>query len=242
MRSQDVVRIARERAGLTQQQLAVRSGRPRETIVRWETGVQEPSLQALTEIVDHCELELVIHLAARDTSLLERTREQLELTPAQRLARLLPKDVSTDVVRALRWLAAASTPSVVIGSVAAVLQGGAQRPDGQVEFVTADPVAIDKEMRRLALVAVDVEDRWADVDARAPWTLPKGGTLILASNLPGTSGYRDLRRNARSLRLDAKHDVLVAHPRDLLRMADASPRDTERSRISGLRALLEATP
>jgi hypothetical protein len=35
--------------------------------------------------------------------------------------------------------------------------------------------------------------------------------------------------------------VLVAHPRDLLRIADASTRDPERARVPGLQALLEAT-
>lgn len=242
MRSKDVVRIARERAGLTQQQLAARSGRPRETIARWESGAQEPSLKALDAIVDECGLELVLHLAKRDVSLQERTREQLELLPAGRLDRLLPRDVSKDVVRVLRWIAGSSTPSVVIGSVAAVLQGGAQRPEGsQVELVSADPVALDREMRKRALVPVDVDDRWSAADARAPWTLPKGGTLVLATNVAGARDYPDLRRNARTVDLDPKTHVQVAHPRDLLRMADASPRDAERARVPGLRALLEVT-
>jgi hypothetical protein len=35
--------------------------------------------------------------------------------------------------------------------------------------------------------------------------------------------------------------VVVAHPRDLLRIADASPREAERARVPGLQALLEAT-
>jgi hypothetical protein len=41
--------------------------------------------------------------------------------------------------------------------------------------------------------------------------------------------------------LDKKTSIRVAHPRDLLRMADASPRESERARVPGLRALLDGT-
>jgi len=60
---------------------------------------------------------------------------------------------------------------------------------------------------------------------------------VLASNIPGTGDYRDLRRAARTIEFDGT-SIAVAHPRDLLRMADASPRESERARVPGLRALL----
>jgi transcriptional regulator with XRE-family HTH domain len=124
MRTGDVVRIARDRAGWTQQQLAARSGRPRETIARWEAGTQEPSLAALQDLVDACDLELVLNLARRDFSLRDGTRDQLALKPTKRLASLPPTDV------------------------------------------------------------------------RAPWHLEEGGTVVLASQVPGTRDYPDLRRAA----------------------------------------------
>jgi hypothetical protein len=93
-------------------------------------------------------------------------------------------------------------------------------------------------MRAASLIPRDVDERWADVDRRAPWALPDGGTVVLASNVPGTGDYRDLRRSARTVELDDGTSVRVAHPRDLLRMADASPRESERARVPGLRALL----
>ena len=65
--------------------------------------------------------------------------------------------------------------------------------------------------------------------------------LVVARNLPGTDDYRDLRRSACPIDLDANTSVLVAHTRDLLRIADASPRASERARVPGLQALLEAT-
>jgi len=241
MRARDVIRIARDRAGLTQQQLATRSGRPRETIARWESGSQVPSLEAVSAIVGECELDLVLRLTTRDTTLADRVSEQLALAPPKRLARLLPAEAVSDAKRSLRWLASAHTHTVVCGQVGAALLGAPQRPDSaQVEFVAADPVATDRELRAGGLIPVDVEDRWRESDVRELWTLPAGGKLAMARNLPGTGDYRDLRRSASPVDVDARTRVLIAHPRDLLRIADASPRESERARAPGLQALLEA--
>jgi transcriptional regulator with XRE-family HTH domain len=237
--SRDIVRIARQRAGITQQQLADRSGHPRETIARWEAGAREPSLATLKALVAACDLDLVIHLARKDSSLEELVADQLELTATERLERLMPATAADDALRALRWLAAARTPVIVIGGVAAVLQGGPQQPGGgQVEFVSGDPYAMEAELRAAGLIPSDVDERWADVDRRAPWALPDGGTIVLASNVPGTGDYRDLRRSARTVQLADNASIRVAHPRDLMRMADASSRESERARVPGLRALL----
>ena len=239
MTSRDIVRIARQRAGLTQQQLAERSGHPRETIARWETGAREPSLASLRALVAACDLDLVINLARRDSSLDELVGDQLELTSTERLRRLLPPATTDDTLRAMKWLAHARTQAIVIGDLAAVLQGAPQPPaETGVAFVSGDPYAMESEMRDAGLVPIDTEERWADVDRRASWALPEGGTLMLAANVPGTDDYRDLRRAARTLELDDGALVQAAHPRDLLRMADASPRESERARVPSLRALL----
>jgi transcriptional regulator with XRE-family HTH domain len=239
MTSRDIVRIARQRAGITQRQLADRSGHPRETIARWETGAREPSLATLEALVAACDLDLVVHLAQKDSSLSELVADQLALTATERLGRLMPATAKDDTLHALSWLAEARTPAIVIGGVAAVLQGGPQQPgDGHVHFVSGDPYAAEVEMRNAGLIPSDTDERWADVDRRAPWALPDGGTIALASNVPGTRDYPDLRRSARIVQLDDGTSVAVAHPRDLLRMADASPRESERARVPGLRALL----
>jgi transcriptional regulator with XRE-family HTH domain len=242
VRAQDVIRIARDRASLTQQQLAARSGRPRETIARWESGSQVPSLEAVSALVGECELDLVLRLSKRDTSLADRVSEQLGLSPAKRLARLLSAEAVSEAKQSLRWLAEANTRTVVVGQVGAALLGAPQRPaSAQVEFVAADPLATDRELRAAGLVPVDVEDRWRASDAREPWTMPGGGMLAIARNIPGTGDYRDLRRSALPVTVDRRTMVLVAHPRDLLRIADASPRESERTRVPGLQALLEST-
>lgn len=242
MRTRDVIRIARDRAGLTQQQLAARSGRPRETIARWESGTQVPSLETVCALVAHCDLDLVLRLANRDTTLIESVREQLTLTTTKRLTRLLPSGAVTDAKRSLRWLSVAPTPTIVVGQLGAALLGAPQRPDTvQVEFVSADPVATVRELHDHGLTPMESDDRWRDEDIREPWMLPKGGVLALARKLPGTRDYADIRRGASLINIDAKTTVWVAHPRDLLRIADASPRESERARVPGLQALLEAT-
>lgn len=185
-------------------------------------------------------MDLVLRLASRDTTLLERVREQLALPTSARLRRLLPSDTAADVMRALRWLSCARTPLVVVGQVGAAAIGAPQLPEaGWVEFVSADPVATDREFRDAGLTPADAEDRWHSEDIREPWTLPKGGVLALARNLPGTKDYPDLKRSASPISIDADTTVLIAHPRDLLRIADASPREAEHARVPGLQALLE---
>jgi transcriptional regulator with XRE-family HTH domain len=232
----------RDRAGLTQQQLADRSGHPRETIARWEAGTREPSLSTLTALVDAANLDLVLNLAPRDESLAEAIEDELDRTPIQRLRDALPDDEWRDARRGLRWLSRAGTPTIVIGGIAGVLQGAPQRPhSGRVELVSADAFSTEREMLAAGLVPIDSEERWLQEDGRALWSLPKGGTLALASNVPGTDDYRDLRRAAVEIQIDKNTAIKVAHPRDLLRMADASPREPERARVPGLRALLHHT-
>jgi transcriptional regulator with XRE-family HTH domain len=231
--------MARQRAGLTQEQLAARSGHPRETIARWETGAQEPSLASLQRVIEACDLDLVVSLARRDRSLHEAIADQLELRPSERLKRLMPGEPARDALRSLRWLARSRTPAIVVNAVAEILQGGPQRFDSShVDVVAADPVGLEREMRDAKLIAVDTAERWADKERREPWALPGGGTIVIVRDLPGTLGYPDLRRSARHVDIGHGAAVQVAHPRDLLRAAEASDRDTARARAPALRALV----
>ncbi|MDP9133619.1 MAG: helix-turn-helix domain-containing protein [Actinomycetota bacterium] len=239
METSDIVRIARQRAGLSQEQLGRRSGLHRNVIGRWERGRSEPSLAALRKLVTACELELVIHLAASDSSLEELAAEQLELAPSERLRRLVPPDSLRQTLAALRWVADVRTPAILIGDVAGALQGAPQRPyHGQVEIVSGDPFSTETELRAAGFEPTDSEARWREADRRYPWTRPGGAVVALANNVPGSTGFADLRRNSETLSLDEATTLAVAHPRDLLRLADASPRESARARVPGLRALL----
>jgi transcriptional regulator with XRE-family HTH domain len=89
MRSADLIREARLRAGLTQYELAERSGRDRSVIARWEQGVVAPSVETLVELVRACGFELPLELLPRDASGEERLRKNALLSPERRVQRFL---------------------------------------------------------------------------------------------------------------------------------------------------------
>jgi transcriptional regulator with XRE-family HTH domain len=89
MRSASLIREARLRAGLTQAELAERSGRDRSVIARWEQGSVAPSVDTLIELVRACGLDLPLALVPYDTAGDERLRKNLLLSPERRLRRML---------------------------------------------------------------------------------------------------------------------------------------------------------
>jgi transcriptional regulator with XRE-family HTH domain len=84
-----LIREARLRAGFTQQELAVRSGRERSVIARWEQGAVAPSLESLLEVIQACGFDLPLELAERDHSTDERLQKNARLSPERRVQRLL---------------------------------------------------------------------------------------------------------------------------------------------------------
>ena len=89
MRSADLIREARLRAGLTQYELAERTGRDRSVIARWEQGAVAPSLETLVELVRACGFELPLELVPCDDLNLERLRKNVLLSPERRVQRIL---------------------------------------------------------------------------------------------------------------------------------------------------------
>jgi transcriptional regulator with XRE-family HTH domain len=84
-----VIREARLRAGLTQFDLAERSGRDRSVIARWEQGAVAPSVETLVELVRACGFELPLELVPHDASDDERLRKNALLSPERRVQRFL---------------------------------------------------------------------------------------------------------------------------------------------------------
>ena len=89
MRSAALIREARLRARLTQAELADRTGRDRSVIARWEQGAVAPSVETLVELVRACGFDLPLILVPHDTSLDQRLRKNLVLSPERRVDRLL---------------------------------------------------------------------------------------------------------------------------------------------------------
>ncbi len=89
MRSADVIREARLRAGLTQYELAARTGRDRSVIARWEQGTVAPSAETLVELVRACGFDLPLELVPYESSDAARLRKNALLSPERRVQRFL---------------------------------------------------------------------------------------------------------------------------------------------------------
>jgi transcriptional regulator with XRE-family HTH domain len=89
MRSADLIREARLRAGLTQYELAERSGRDRSVIARWEQGTVAPNVETLIELVRACGFDLPLELVPYEQTAAERLRKNALLSPERRVQRFL---------------------------------------------------------------------------------------------------------------------------------------------------------
>jgi hypothetical protein len=91
VRSAALIREARLRAELSQQELAARSGKDRTVIARWEQGVVAPSLDTLVELLRSCGCDIALELIEYDPVPDERIAEIQMLSPERRLDRLLER-------------------------------------------------------------------------------------------------------------------------------------------------------
>lgn len=87
MHAADLIREARRRAGLTQQQLAERASTTQSAVARWETGGTAPDFATVLRLVRLCGLDLEVSIIDQDDSDLAQARRLEALTPGQRLER-----------------------------------------------------------------------------------------------------------------------------------------------------------
>ena len=99
MGSADLLRAARLRAGLTQEELASASGRSQSAIARWESGRVQPSLETLRDLIRACRLELTFGLANYDDSYIREIERLLDLEPADRIKDALARQRAFAKVR-----------------------------------------------------------------------------------------------------------------------------------------------
>lgn len=83
------MREARLRAGLSQDALAERSGKPRPQIGRYEAGAVAPSLDTLIELVRACGFDLPLELVPLQETAADDLSELQRLSPERRLDRML---------------------------------------------------------------------------------------------------------------------------------------------------------
>lgn len=94
VRSAALLREARLRAGLSQQELAARSGKERTVIARWEQGTNAPSLDTLIDVLRACGYDVPLNLVAYDPEPDQRIAELQMLSPERRLDRFLGEQPS----------------------------------------------------------------------------------------------------------------------------------------------------
>ena len=82
-----LIREARQRAGLTQADLAGRAGLRQPAIARWEAGRSAVSLEDVLLLVRLCGLDLEFHIVERDGSDMAQAVRLTELSGQQRLDR-----------------------------------------------------------------------------------------------------------------------------------------------------------
>ena len=89
VRSASILREARLRAGLSQDELAKVSRKDRTVIARYEQGVVAPSLDTLVQLLRSCGFDLPLELVPYDAGPDERIEEIQMLAPERRLDRML---------------------------------------------------------------------------------------------------------------------------------------------------------
>jgi transcriptional regulator with XRE-family HTH domain len=86
-----LIREARLRAGLSQVELAERSGKDRAQLARWERDAVQPSLETLRELLHACGFDIDLTLVdyAEDQQVAARLQRTLKQSPQERLQAML---------------------------------------------------------------------------------------------------------------------------------------------------------
>jgi hypothetical protein len=84
-----IIRRARLRAGLSQREVAERLDTSQSLVARWEGGRVAPSLDTVIRAVRACGLDLDLHIDSYDYEHDAHISENLRLSPAERLHRML---------------------------------------------------------------------------------------------------------------------------------------------------------
>jgi transcriptional regulator with XRE-family HTH domain len=246
VRSGEIISRLRE-LGLSHGELATRAGMARETLSRWETGVQRPSLEDLERVVKVAGAELDVQIRLPEAKLIELAREQreigeqLDMGPTNRLKALLGSrwPACRD---ALRAAAQTGELAVLVGPVAAALLGAPERPgSGRVDLLV--PAADHEQLSEWLMRG----DAWPDGLEQAPgsdeqrerWRAGRGH-LTVRTAAAGVDDIGVLLDRATPALLN-QQDVGVVHValvEDLLDIVEHSPWPEDALYRSGLRAVL----
>lgn len=240
MNSADLMREARLRAGLSQQELAERSGRDRSVIARWEQGAVAPSLDSLIEVVHACGFDLPLELVPHDPSHDKSRSARLAASPGQRIGQLVEEAPTADPRPVLAALEHARVSYVVVGALARFLRGADDEPT-RLEIV---PSLRRDNLRRLARALHELGADPLELDrdrlANEPLTVDtRVVPLCVVGRPPATRrGYDDLRRDATREQLERGLRPAIASSSDLARILATEP-EHDPSMLATLRRIVE---
>ena len=104
VRGGEMIREARLRSGLAQQELADRLGTSQSVIGRWEAGHRSPTVEAMTRAIRATGLDVSMSVGAYDTEHELLIKQNLRLSAAERLDKIVAERSG------LRHLAGALAP------------------------------------------------------------------------------------------------------------------------------------
>jgi transcriptional regulator with XRE-family HTH domain len=227
--------------GVSDAELAARVGVARETITRWRSGAQRPSLDALEDLAAVAGAQLDVRLVGADAEHISLARDQRALGPTDRLRTLLGAEAWRRCRSALRGAAALGEIGVLVGPSAAAICGSPQRPgNGRVDVLVAPE---DQEAAFERLWSVDahpdgIDASAGDAERRERWRVGDG-ELTLRSTASGVT-VAEVRDRAPFFGMSRQNigQVRVALVEDLLDIAVSSPWSDDRASLPGLRAVL----
>ena len=254
MVSADLIREARLRAGLTQIELAHRSGRERSVIARWEQGGAAPGLETLLDLIAVCGFDLPLELALRDEAWLARLQKNALLSPKRRVeqtlrARRKDSDAAPfDPYAILAALERQRVAYVVVGRFARLIHGSDETADALEITPSRQPPNVARLRRALKdLGAASLDPPALDTNHNQPppeeTVRTEHGALTIAWEPAGSlRGYTDLRHAASREQIGRGLRPPVASPADLARLLGALGRDEDRPALLALRRLTRLQP
>jgi transcriptional regulator with XRE-family HTH domain len=248
MVSADLIREARLRAGLTQSELANRSGRERSVIARWEQGGSAPSLETLLDLLAVCGYDLPLELADRDEDLLARLHESALLSPERRLERMLDTGSSHagkggdlapfDPYAIVATLERHRVAYLLIGTLARVIRGTDELARRAEITPSRQPPNLSRLQRAVSDLAEEEEAGAAMGSTDIELPTRHGPLIVTWEPLGYHRGYTDLRRAASREPIGRGLRPLVASAADLAGMLSALERDEDQTTIYALRRLI----
>ena len=245
--SADLIREARLRAGLTQQELAQRSGRERSVIARWEQGGSAPSLETLLDLLAVCGFDLPLELAERDDRALALLRENALLSPERRVERMLRARAKPaakagrrrpfDPYAILTALERQRVAYVVVGSFARVIHGVDEIAHGLEITPSRQPPNLARLQRALHELGA-IEGGANPAPSEGTFTTEHGLLSVVWEPAGSRRGYTDLRRAASREPIGRGLRPPVASAADLAGMLSALGREEDRPAILALRRLI----